>query len=85
MLGIDDNATNRTFLASRLSAWGAPQSVTSFYGQLVDVVIYPLHAEDTTLAWERTAACAARQMLNVESEDLYREGLFYANVSSESS
>jgi hypothetical protein len=47
--------------------------------------MYPLHAEDTTLARERTAACAARQMLNVESEDLYREGLFYANVSPESS
>jgi hypothetical protein len=36
------------------------------------------------LGRERAMACTVRQMLNVESEELYREGLFYANVSSES-
>jgi hypothetical protein len=47
--------------------------------------MYPLHAEDTTLARERDTTCVARQMLNVELADLNREGLFYANVPSESS
>jgi hypothetical protein len=37
------------------------------------------------LTQKRAAACTVRQMLNVEAEELYREGLFYANVSSESS
>jgi hypothetical protein len=40
---------------------------TFFHGQLVDVFIYTLHAEDATLAWECAAARAARQTLSVAS------------------
>ncbi len=38
---------------------------TRFHGQLVDVFIYSLHAEDSALAWELAAARAAYQMSNV--------------------
>jgi len=38
---------------------------TYFHGQLVDVFIYTLRAEDAALAWELAAARAARQTLGV--------------------
>jgi hypothetical protein len=37
-----------------------------YHGQLTDLFIYTLHAEDMLLAWERAAGRAARQTVEVE-------------------
>ena len=69
-------------MAERL---GSRQSVTHYMDNQLMSLYTLIHAEDTTLTWGRAVACAARQRLNVESEDLYREGRCYANVPSEPS